>query len=847
MNRVRHLILAYARSDALPLTLLALLVIIVFYDVVFLGKTTVTSSFLWGTIGSRPPYGYPETPDYNVYILDPLATAVSSEPLVEKTAAMFRDFELPLWNSDTAMGRPLLGGFSAELTNPFRWPLAIFPSPWMWDATMLARFWIAGVFTYFLVKRLGIGRMGSFAAATAYMLSGYFMLYLQTPHVDYAMALPLLLLSFDMLAEKRTPLRAVFAAVSVAILIFADNPEAAAIGLLFGGAFFLFRIAPEHWPRSGLSVDWRKLASTVGPFALAALAGIGLTAAVLLPFLELTGSLPPFDGYAVHRHQAGAGIGTMHDGLNRVVSFFVPYFNGVPVANFQHDGLSGVRNWFGIVPALLAVVAVFHRGHWSQPRWFFAGATAFFIMKTYGVPAINETGRLPLLDVIDWSLYSGPCISLSVAVLVGIGVHQLRSGAVSRLQMAAATGFLALLGLWFLYLNRDFLDTIPKVHLLIWTGLPIALGAIVVTTYLLAQRKLLTLRFAGATAAFIIAVELALPSAPLHTDFGGLVEDTFARDLTVVDRPQRYDPATKPPYVDFLEDDDSVYRVFGLDRILYPNYQEAYGLDAITGFTATAIERYYRYVQTFIQPEARSRFTGSYLPPLGSERDPPMIVGNPMFDLTNVKYVMTRPDRTIADSLASPDLRFDIVHQFQLVYEGEVRVWQNMDALPRAFIVNGIQNVEDEDAAIEAMSDLSFNPALIAVVEDAPADTLPLLDDNQIHRSVTFDSYDDKEISLNVQTDFASFLVLTDTYAPGWKATVDGAGTTIFPTDLAFRGIFVPAGEHSIVFSYEPTTFKTGLALALLSVLALAGYASYYYRWPRLGGRSRLTAPPATK
>jgi uncharacterized membrane protein YfhO len=54
-----------------------------------------------------------------------------------------------------------------------------------------------------------------------------------------------------------------------------------------------------------------------------------------------------------------------------------------------------------------------------------------------------------------------------------------------------------------------------------------------------------------------------------------------------------------------------------------------------------------------------------------------------------------------------------------------------------------------------------------------------------------------------------------------------------------FRGIFVPAGDHTIEFSYEPGAFKVGAALSLLSVLALAGYASYFYRWPRLGGLRR--------
>ncbi len=195
----RDLLSAFARCDALPLVLLAVLVIVVFYDIVFLGKTLQTSSFLWGTLGARPPFGFPETPDYNVYILDPLATAVGSEPIVEKLSSTIRDFELPLWNADTAMGRPLLASHTPELTNPLRLPVAIWPSPEMWDAYLLARFWIAGAFTYGLARRMGMGRTGGLGAGAAYILSGYFMLYVNTPHVDYAMMVPVLLFSFELL------------------------------------------------------------------------------------------------------------------------------------------------------------------------------------------------------------------------------------------------------------------------------------------------------------------------------------------------------------------------------------------------------------------------------------------------------------------------------------------------------------------------------------------------------------------------------------------------------------------------------------------------------------------------
>ena len=62
-------------------------------------------------------------------------------------------------------------------------------------------------------------------------------------------------------------------------------------------------------------------------------------------------------------------------------------------------------------------------------------------------------------------------------------------------------------------------------------------------------------------------------------------------------------------------------------------------------------------------------------------------------------------------------------------------------------------------------------------------------------------------------------LVLADQHYPGWKATIDGAPTEVFPAYHAFRGIALPAGKHLVEFEYAPASFRLGL---FLSVTALA-------------------------
>ena len=67
------------------------------------------------------------------------------------------------------------------------------------------------------------------------------------------------------------------------------------------------------------------------------------------------------------------------------------------------------------------------------------------------------------------------------------------------------------------------------------------------------------------------------------------------------------------------------------------------------------------------------------------------------------------------------------------------------------------------------------------------------------------------------------YLVLTDTYYPGWQATVDGEPTEILPANHAFRAVELSAGDHTIIFEYAPLSFRLGawITLGAASLLAI--------------------------
>jgi uncharacterized membrane protein YfhO len=92
-----------------------------------------------------------------------------------------------------------------------------------------------------------------------------------------------------------------------------------------------------------------------------------------------------------------------------------------------------------------------------------------------------------------------------------------------------------------------------------------------------------------------------------------------------------------------------------------------------------------------------------------------------------------------------------------------------------------------------------------------------------------------------------AFLVLSDTYFPGWKAYVDGKKEKIYRANYNFRAIALGAGTHKIEFIYDPLSFKIGAIITLLTligficvgwILKLRGTVS---RVPGIAGQGRLS------
>ena len=79
-------------------------------------------------------------------------------------------------------------------------------------------------------------------------------------------------------------------------------------------------------------------------------------------------------------------------------------------------------------------------------------------------------------------------------------------------------------------------------------------------------------------------------------------------------------------------------------------------------------------------------------------------------------------------------------------------------------------------------------------------------------------SYQPDEVVIRARGDRNSMLFLADSYYPGWRATVDGREEEIFRANSLFRAVRVPAGEHTVRFSFEPESFYLGSQISLFTL-----------------------------
>jgi hypothetical protein len=180
-----------------------------------------------------------------------------------------------------------------------------------------------------------------------------------------------------------------------------------------------------------------------------------------------------------------------------------------------------------------------------------------------------------------------------------------------------------------------------------------------------------------------------------------------------------------------------------------------------------------------------------------------------LLSLMNVRYLMSFKPLT-EDELKKSQFTLGQTFPGRYLYE-------NPNVLPRFFFVRGVVPSRGRDESLELINREEWDPARVAVVEGIDSPKQGLADG-----TVEVEKYANQEVILRVHTAGESFLSSSEVHYPGWDAHIDGMTAPIHYSNVAFRGVFVPAGDHRIVFRFRPSLLMSGAIVTLLTAISLS-------------------------
>ena len=158
--------------------------------------------------------------------------------------------------------------------------------------------------------------------------------------------------------------------------------------------------------------------------------------------------------------------------------------------------------------------------------------------------------------------------------------------------------------------------------------------------------------------------------------------------------------------------------------------------------------------------------------------------------------------------------------------QGNAWVYRRARVIPIVRLVSQVEVIPDGAAAIARLHEADFDPATTAILPAAP-DCQPGTGGES--GSATLVAHEATRWEIATESAAPALLVVAEAAYPGWRVTVDGEPATPLTAYTALRAVCVPAGSHTVVWSYEPRVFFAGGLVSVAAIVAL-GAAAYLMR-----------------
>lgn len=708
---------------------------------------------------------------------------VLAYPVIHAHHESFWRGELPMWNPLSNCGVPFLAQWGTMALYPFSLFYLLLPLPWSLNVFCLGHLFLAGLGMYFLARRWVDDSFGAAFAGTAFVFNGVTLSCLIWPNYMVALGwMPWVVLLVE--RARKEGGRLVIGASFVATLqLLAGVPELVVLTwLLIAGMWFQSLIQdPQN----------RKL--EVVRVAAIILLTTCLICAQLLPFLDLLSHSQRTVDFGTSKWSMSAW------GLGNLVFPLLRCFLTAQGVYFQMGQEFMTSTYLGLTALMFAVSALFFMR--NSRVWLLAGLGVLGVVMAMGdngfvFPWFKQ--MIPLIGIGRYPIKFMLITSFVVPLLAAYGVRWIRAVATdfpknttekiwlddtpqSRFRyLLFVAGGLIVLTCGLLWLGHHYpteFDNWPALWRCAGWRIALLIGGVGLVFLLSTAPRLAMQRFASFTILGIVVFD-SLTHVPHQNPT--LPSSSVAPGIWELNN------NTAPPR-------------HGEGRaMISPHAEQVLLMSSV--------------------PNLYNDFIGKRLAQwsnLNLLDDVPKVNGSATLQIREQQIVQSR-------LYTSTNSEFQGLKDFlgvsQQTAEDQIVEWSSRPGSLPLVTAGQKPMFEDEDSALDAMSNPSFNAREVVFLPKNVERSITVQDSTDA--KVLTSRFSHHRIEAEVEASKASLVVLAQSFYHCWKASVDGEPVPLWRGNVAFQVLQVPAGRHTIEVVYEDQAFRLGSIISGIALLA---------------------------
>jgi hypothetical protein len=231
---------------------------------------------------------------------------------------------------------------------------------------------------------------------------------------------------------------------------------------------------------------------------------------------------------------------------------------------------------------------------------------------------------------------------------------------------------------------------------------------------------------------------------------------------------------------------DPDYRVLNLSVNTFNEATTSYYHKSLGGYHGAKMRRYQELIELHIIPEIK--------------------------DLINV---LRTGDLKGTDKILETSGTLNMLNTHYVIYNPDAMPLINNHVYGNAWFVRDYKIAQNADEEISLLGNTDLRNVMV-VNKKFENQITNLSEHTDTTATISLTSYEPNKLVYRSSSSTDQLAVFSEIYYPeGWEVTIDGKNASHFRADFLLRAMKIPAGNHEIVFSFEPRSYSTGNKIAL--------------------------------